>query len=499
MQMFFSDLDDARQSVPSITFSSADNMIAGGLSTIEDLFSNAAANESRDIFARKERVRAKKAGQWIRSERMVPNLVQVIVGTEPTESHLHLLLKDHAEESWTGAFGLHRLPIVELVQPGKSSAVKILDRYHQFQTSPVDVVLEVLLGYPGVDLGEEQTLLFQFLMDMASASWRKLVLKYADYPWRLAIVLDPAYPVDLQKAELEMFFQMKDCCLEDGAAIGLRNEFADEDPSDCLQCGSRFIQALVMCFTSKVTNVEIENNFARASSSRQYLRGKRHSSGTMVSKHILQELKQQHLKSLNMDARAKQRKRKHADQTSGLSLPCLSEVGSAFQIAEAVGVTGAARVGVMSQVHGNTQRGRRCSLDQHGNQKRSRVNGWNVCLRQAFQEPAFPGESKKARFHRIMAETKERFQDPAARKRWNQTARLENEQARHAERMQQNAAARGATLLDMVESQDSASVGLWGSADMDFPLSKELIEKKMNMQKAFVKSNHLEFCESWSH
>lgn len=60
------------------------------------------ANDCAEVFRRQERVRSKKAAKWIQDPRMVLDLVQVVLGTEPNESYLHLLLKEHGEDTWSG-------------------------------------------------------------------------------------------------------------------------------------------------------------------------------------------------------------------------------------------------------------------------------------------------------------------------------------------------------------------------------------------------------------
>lgn len=147
--------------------------VCGDGMSVDDFFSF--ADESRDILQRRERVRAKKAGSWIRSRRFIPNLVQVVAGTGPRESYLHCQLAEHAESTWTGQYGIPNLSLVQLVQNEKSPAVAALDRYWFLQTSGVEMALEALVGVPGIDLRQEMQSFFQLLVDMSSVTWRKLV------------------------------------------------------------------------------------------------------------------------------------------------------------------------------------------------------------------------------------------------------------------------------------------------------------------------------------
>ena len=151
--------------LPAITglesSSSSAQMYSAAPLNLDEFF--AGADDSRDIFVRKERVRAKKAGAWLQSERMVPDLAQTIIGTAPAESYLHMLLLEHGQETWTGQYGLHHLPLVTLCQPHRSPAARILDEYYKLQNSPVEVALECLAKWPGIDMQYEQERFFPAL------------------------------------------------------------------------------------------------------------------------------------------------------------------------------------------------------------------------------------------------------------------------------------------------------------------------------------------------
>jgi len=300
--------------------------------SVDELFSR--ADETNEIFVRRERVRAKKAGSWICNIRTIPSLSQVVIGTSPVEKYLHILLQEYANQSWTGRFGLHYLPLVQLAQPGKSPAVSILDEYYRMQVSPVDIVLEVI-DWPGIDWNEQQSSFYQLLLDMSSVVWRRIVYKYNQYPWLFGAVLDPRFPDDQKNDLLTDFFSKPDCCLEPGAARDLKKMFQTTGVSDCLKLGSDFFRVLMMIFTAKSTNVEIECNFARSTCSRSFMHGQRHCAATMSCKHLLAELKHQHLLALELDKNSVNRKRKFEAEPNN-NLPALSLIGSTLQTSETV-------------------------------------------------------------------------------------------------------------------------------------------------------------------
>ena len=279
--------------------------------------------DSREIFTRQERVRAKKAGEWISSEGMISSLARLVVGTTPNESYLHFLLKEHSEQTWTGQFGLHMIPCVQLCQPWKSPAFAILNEYWLLQTSSIRTALEILEGLPGIDWDAEETTFFQLLVDMSSCVWKRLARKHLAYPWRLAMLLDPHCSATTKENLLADFFGQNMCCLESGSSQDLKTRFEAIGVQGCLELGSSFMRLMVLMFSSKTTNVQLENDFARATTSRSYLHGQRHCASTMASKHLLAELKHQHLLALDLDKDAKKRiqKRQLEDNPRNSALP----------------------------------------------------------------------------------------------------------------------------------------------------------------------------------
>lgn len=112
--------------------------------SVADLYTT--ADTSREDLKRTERVRAKKAGMWIKSPRMIPNLVEALICVGPNEHYMFQQMTEQTLAIWQGWQGLCNLPLVRLAQLSKSPAVRALDEYARMQASPVDVVLDVLVG-----------------------------------------------------------------------------------------------------------------------------------------------------------------------------------------------------------------------------------------------------------------------------------------------------------------------------------------------------------------
>ena len=450
--------------------------------------------ETRDILTRRERVRAKKAGQWIASPSMVPSLAKVIVATTPNESYLHFLLKEHAESTWTGQYGLRHIPSVNLCQPSKSPAFQSLDKLWLLQTSPVDTVLEVLSGWPGIDWNEEQSSLFQLLVDMSSCAWKRLARKHLCYPWKLAIVLDATCPRHVKEACLDDFFSKSMCCLEPGACQDLHKRFSECGVGHCLATGSDFMRAALLAFSSRTTNVQLENDFSRATSSRAYLRGKRHSASTMTCKHVLAEMKKQHLATLELDSEAKRRASKRSVRCANIVDEAFSLPVSSMLASDVTGVPSTLSTTTRSEGMVNLRTESKNKNSQQSTKESTKMNGWACCLTAHFREPSRPGESTQERYHRIRAQASEAFKDPAVKAVFREQARKMNKDFKDKQKAK---ASSSKCLLDFL-SDDSVhnGIGPWGIGDAEFAVGQEAIKSNLE-NKNFIKSKSKSFCESW--
>lgn len=455
----------------------------------DDIF---VGEETRDILTRRERVRAKKAGQWIASPSMVPSLAKVIVATTPNESYLHFLLKEHSESTWTGQYGLQHIPCVSLCQPWKSPAFQALDKLWLLQTSPIDNALEVLAGWPGIDWNEEQSSLFQLLVDMSSCAWKRLARKHLYYPWKLAMVLDAECPRHVKTACLEDFFGKNMCCLEPGACQDLHKKFSEFEVDHCLSTGSDFMRAALLAFSSRTTNVQLENDFSRATSSRAYLRGKRHSASTMTCKHVLAEIKKQHLATLEMDSEAKRRASKRSVRRANIFDEAFSLPVSNMLASEVTGVSSTLAPTTRSEgmVH---------LIKKKDNFKKSKestkVNGWSCCLAWYFQEPSRPGESRQDRYRRIRKQASDAFKDPAVKAEFREKALKMNKGFKVKQKAKESSKS-DSCLLDFL-SADSVHTGIgpWGIGDAEFAVGQEIIKSNLET-KNFIQAKSKSFCES---
>jgi hypothetical protein len=117
----------------------------------------------------------------------------------------------------------------------------------------------------------------------------RLVQPYTQWPWRLAQTLDPRLSQADRRQVADDFVASRGCCLDTAFSGKLRAKV--HDPQELLI--GPLHQLLKLHFASKIINVEIETNFARASAQRQVMHGRSHSVASMAAKHVLAELASQ--------------------------------------------------------------------------------------------------------------------------------------------------------------------------------------------------------------
>lgn len=451
------------------------------------------ADESREILRRREFVRAKKARQWITSKRMVPDLCKVIVGAEPNESFLHCMLKEHREGTWTGACGIRNLPLVRLAQPGRSPAAYTLDRYSQMQTTPLNVLLEVVTDWPDICLGDEEASLFGMLVDVSSSVWRREHIKHLIYPWKLACLWDPKFPEGLKREILNSFLNLGDCCLDDGFSKPLRDRLQSEMLAVENQLGGegKLNKILFAAFTSKSQNVELENNFARSSSSKMYVRGKLHSSTTMSCKHTIAEIHHNH-KLATGTLQTRKRDAAQAGLDAAIIYDCskvsLEEAGQ--QASQAISLS----TSVSTSARGIERWGLGAAKSMEKNAPK-RLNSWHVCLAETFKQPQQFGESSKARCERLTAEAKEQMRDVNIKQQYAAKAKSINDSNKAVSSQFQNGSqSRG--LLSMLEQPGGSRGGPWNLSDASYPLAVDLLQD-LTTQKGFVKRQASRFASDY--
>ena len=108
------------------------------------------------------------------------------------------------------------------------------------------------------------------------------------------------YRLDPQEKQViaRWFYNRSRCCLDVAFSKCLRDKM--QTAEDVLPNG-RLYGVLQLAFTGKNTNIETENNFARAARARAATSGRNVVSTNMCSKHVLAEAKRYHL--LDIQAR----------------------------------------------------------------------------------------------------------------------------------------------------------------------------------------------------
>ena len=151
-----------------------------------------------------------------------------------------------------------------------------------------------------------ETKLFLCLLDATASMWRRQVLIYTMFPWKLLAILDPDISEEEAVALVKEFLGLWECCCDDGVTLVWLRQFGKQTALHLLQAGSSFRAALLLLALSKVTNIEIEDNFARASTARSANRGHMACASTVASRHVLSELRKQHRIGQVREASAKQ-------------------------------------------------------------------------------------------------------------------------------------------------------------------------------------------------
>ena len=131
-----------------------DDSSAGGEALLQEAETSSAAamlatNPADDDAAvrRAQRVRARKAGQWILDpKKMICGISLALVALSPTERHLYHLLKCQSTESWKGTLGISAVPLVQFSQPFKSPSSRALEEYAVLQRLPFDASCPFLRG-----------------------------------------------------------------------------------------------------------------------------------------------------------------------------------------------------------------------------------------------------------------------------------------------------------------------------------------------------------------
>ena len=89
----------------------------------------------------------------------------------------------------------------------------------------------------------------------------------------------------------EDMLKLNECCVERHFARPILDEIRSAGGVESIRSGSVLFNDLSQACCMKTSNVEIECNFARASSMRAAMRGRAHAISSLTSKHISAEIK----------------------------------------------------------------------------------------------------------------------------------------------------------------------------------------------------------------
>ena len=111
-------------------------------------------------------------------------------------------------------------------------------------------------------------LLFFCFLHVVTCLWRRLVVPYQRFPWRLVRLIDPRLDDEEKHSTAVEFLRAPTCCLDFGFSDRLRSQ-----ANTIEKLLGRWLPVIQSISINKVVNSEIENNFARAVSAARCARG----------------------------------------------------------------------------------------------------------------------------------------------------------------------------------------------------------------------------------
>ena len=157
--------------------------------------------------------------------------------------------------------------------------------------------------------------MFWTLIAAIAETHHRLIEPYLTIPLSLASLIDPEVS-DAKKEEVSRhFLQLPPCCCCQAVCLPLRRMATDSESLIRGSCS----HVLESIFATKNTNIEVENNFARAHSAKITSRGRNDYLPSLASKHILAELKTCH--RISLERKATTSTQHHDDQTFIPQLP----------------------------------------------------------------------------------------------------------------------------------------------------------------------------------
>lgn len=131
---------------------------------------------------------------------------------------------------------------------------------------------------------------FWCVMSIIGQTDDRLVKPYCRQPWNLAQIVDERTPADERVRFCQTLMRKNTCCLERFFAKPVVDQLKAND-AECIFSPHEIHHKLCMAFRVKVSNMELETNFARSRQMALACRGKTCSIPSMVAKHVTAEAK----------------------------------------------------------------------------------------------------------------------------------------------------------------------------------------------------------------
>lgn len=145
---------------------------------------------------------------------------------------------------------------------------------------------------PPANLAE---LAFWLLVNAIGQLWKRFARPYSLPPLCLGRLCDSQEDFSEKQALATQFFNLPRCCQCESFTKPLLR--LASSPSDLLP-GGKLFGTIEATARTKITNIEVECNFARANSAKAATRGRQDHSSQLCAKHLLAEIKACHAKDL---------------------------------------------------------------------------------------------------------------------------------------------------------------------------------------------------------
>lgn len=140
--------------------------------------------------------------------------------------------------------------------------------------------------------------MFFYLVVTIGQLYSRLIQPYLVMPFSLATLVDKSRSEPERVQIADQLLAKPRCCVESNFAQPVLDEVRQCGGSRVFLANSALYQDLESSLRMKVSNLEIELNFARASSMRTAMRGRAHSICSLTAKHVGAEMKLSHRRQL---------------------------------------------------------------------------------------------------------------------------------------------------------------------------------------------------------